>query len=268
MQKSKKIILLNIIFIFFSEICIGLTEKDSLQNELKPPFQGEIKVDSVNVRSDSTTTAPVICTLDRTQVVDVVQDSYDWYKIKLPKTASVYIKKNLVSIIDDSTIKVIKENVNIRLGPSEQTAIVGKVNKGTSLRVITSEGDWFKIEPPESAFGWVHKKFVLPFRAISAVPKEEKYPKDELMSQVSLEGILQPNTATDKKIASHRLIHKVSVPCSNPREKDCVEEKIYFLKGTRKALRTLNQRRVKVTGRIIGFSNYPIVQIDKIEPSE
>lgn len=131
-------------------------------------FTGEINEKSINVRVDATIGAAVACTLAKGELVEVISEAYDWYKIRLPKAAPSYIKKNLVKCINfDNTkpsgclnAKVTGSRVNIRLGPNESSWILGKVDKLTVVNILAAEGAWYKIEPVHQSYGWVNKKFV------------------------------------------------------------------------------------------------------------
>jgi hypothetical protein len=68
-----------------------------------------------------------------------------------------------------------------------------------------------------------------------------------------VEGKINPYGIVLWRKATHKLITS--------------ENKIYFLKGERKSLDSLNYHKVKVTGKLISLpsSKYPIIQIDIIE---
>lgn len=131
-------------------------------------FQGEVNADNINVRSDATVSADIICTVNKNEPVGVVLELYEWYKIRLPKNAPCYIKKNLVDCIDTvpatenqcKNAKVSKNRVNIRLRPNESSAIIGIVDKDEAINIVRGEGDWYRIEPLQNSFGWINKRFV------------------------------------------------------------------------------------------------------------
>ena len=231
------------------------------------PFTGQVNAGSINVRVDATVSAEVICTLAKGELVEVVWEAYDWYKIRLPKEAPSYIKKNLLECnnVDPDFAsqsqkflsgKVIKDRVNIRLGPAESAWILGKVDKGTVVSVIADKGDWYKIYPVYQSYGWVNKKFV---DKEVVLPKQQDLPVQaaadtaKLNGQLIVEGKVSPYGIVLWRKATHKLITS--------------ENKIYFLKGDRKSLDSLNYRKVKVTGKLISAaeSKYPIIQIDVIE---
>jgi len=130
------------------------------------PFTGELNSDSINVRSDSTINAAVICVLNKSEKIEVISEFFEWYKIRLPKNAPSYISKRFVACVDEApqTLcrngRVINNKVNVRLKPSESSAILAKLNKTDQVSILSEEKGWYKIEPVASSHGWVHKKFV------------------------------------------------------------------------------------------------------------
>lgn len=233
-------------------------------------FTGKVNANNINVRVDATTGAPVACTLDKGQPVEVVREAYDWYKIRLPKTAPSYIKKNLVECIDRVTspsepvkclnAKVIGEKVNIRLGPGEDSWIMGKADKLSVVNILEDQGTWYKIEPVHQSFGWVHKKFVdkavapaVPVAALASGSQTAALRPALPLQPVVVEGTVSPYGVVLWRQATHKLI--------------TAENKIYFLKSNRKGLDSLNYHRVKVTGKLITppDSKHPIIQVAVIE---
>ena len=226
-------------------------------------FTGQINTDDINVRVDATVSSTVVCALSKGQLVEVILEAYDWYKIHLPKAAPSYIKKNLVECINNtsakcSSAKVIGDRVNIRLCPSESSWILGKVDDSTVVNIIQDEGSWYKIEPVHKSYGWVNKKFIN--KEIVVLKEEEKLvtvlqpaipqPSDQLI----VEGTVSPYGVVLWRKATHKLVTTDS-------------KEIYFLKGNRKGLDGLNYHKVKVTGKLISPKNsrYPIIETAVIE---
>ncbi len=134
-------------------------------------FTGQINASGINVRVDATVGAEIICTLAKDELVEVTWEAYDWYKIRLPKEAPAYVKKNLLECNNTNadfgfqsskclSAKVIKDKVNIRLRPNESAWILGKIDKAMVVNIIADEEDWYKIHPVYQSYGWVNKKFV------------------------------------------------------------------------------------------------------------
>jgi uncharacterized protein YgiM (DUF1202 family) len=226
----------------------NLTERAS-SDQTPYLFQGEINADNINIRSDSTITSEVICRLNKDDIVDVSSELYDWYKIKLPKEASLFIKKEFVAIVNEKTAKVSKDNVNLRLRPDISAPILGKVNKDEAVNIIGDNGEWYKIEAVANSFGWVHKNFL---NKVDKKARIAKYNESLSKESIVIEGRIRAKTFT--RIATHKLISKDN-------------DKVYLLKGDTQELASLNNRMVKINGRLVdpAQKKYPIVEIEKIE---
>jgi uncharacterized protein YgiM (DUF1202 family) len=229
-------------------------------------FTGQINATGINVRADSTVGTEVICTLAKGELVEVVWEGYDWYKIRLPKEAPAYIKKNLLECNNVNanftsrsgqclSAKVIKDKVNIRLRPTESSWILGKADKGIVVNVVADEGGWYQIHPIYQSYGWVHKKFV---NKEVVVPEKKDVPLKAIVTakpsgQLVVEGKVIPYGIVLWRKATHKLITSGN--------------KIYFLNGDRKSLDSLNYHKVKVTGKLISPApaKYPIMRVDVIE---
>lgn len=233
-------------------------------------FSGQSSAAAINVRVDSTVGAEVICVLAKGEVVEVVREAYDWYKIRLPKTAPAYIKKELLECLalpadlvsspqKCLSAQVIKDRVNVRLKPTETSWILGKIAKSTVVNIVADEGDWYRIQPVYQCYGWVNKKFInkeivvlpaplaAPMTALVTAENKKVTPALTLTGKVSPYGIVLWRKATHKLITA--------------------DNKIYLLIGNRKSLDRLNGRQVKLTARAYGLATdkYPIVQIDELE---
>jgi uncharacterized protein YgiM (DUF1202 family) len=227
-------------------------------------FTGQINASGINVRVDSSVGAEVICILAKGELIEVVGEAYDWYKIRLPKEAPAYIKKNLLECNDVNadfalqsgkclSAKVIKDKVNIRLRPTESAWILGKVDKAMVVDIIADEEGWYKIHPVYQSYGWVNKKFVNKDVVVAQKQDTSIRITDtiKLLDQLIVEGKVSPYGIVLWRKATHKLITS--------------ENKIYLLKGNRKSLDSLNYRKVKVTGKLINLGAIPVIQIDTIE---
>jgi uncharacterized protein YgiM (DUF1202 family) len=132
-----------------------------------PLFIGVVIEDNVNVRADSTVSSQGISTVNKGVKLDIMRDSYDWYKVRLPASSSVFVRQDMLECVQFSDInkgcakaKVIRENVNARLSPDETAHIVGKLNRDESVTVVNEAKGWSRIRPTRNCFGWINKKFV------------------------------------------------------------------------------------------------------------
>jgi SH3-like domain-containing protein len=220
------------------------------------------------VRSDATVTSKVICTIGKDELVEVVKESYEWYQIKLPESAPSFIKKTLVTPIDEKTAKVNGDNVNIRLSPSESAPILGKAGMNEIISILDDKGGWYEIEPITNSFGWVHKKFVNKVAdtadnneaaKMTEAAKEKARVADLKPPQVEgenivVEGIIRPYGKVIKRLATHKIIAK--------------DNKVFLLKGNKENLDSLNYRKVRITGKLIhpdDRKKTTLIEIQKIE---
>jgi uncharacterized protein YgiM (DUF1202 family) len=234
------IIILSFIFLGFAQACF--------MKECKS-FQGEVNSDNINVRTDSTVSSELICKVNKGEILEIIKEQYDWYKIKLPKTAPLFIKRSLLAFTDDKTAKVLKSNVNLRLRPDDSSPILGKLSAETVLSVLDDKKDWCRIEPVDNSFGWIHKNFV---NKIADAPKqkEEDKPTEKspsLAESITIEGMISPKTIKHK--ASHKIITE--------------NDSVFALKGNEAELDSFNYRKARVSGRLRQGTR--IVEIEKIE---
>ncbi|MDD3344986.1 MAG: SH3 domain-containing protein [Candidatus Omnitrophica bacterium] len=228
-------------------------------------FTGQINAERVNVRADATVGSPVACVLDKGDLVEVLSEAHGWYKIRMPKKADSYIKKELVECIDKtpgecSSGKVTGNRVNVRVSPNLSSWIAGKVDKATAVNIRGEENGWYKIEPVYQSYAWINNRFVdkeivVLEKAANGCPVSPAQGAGDALSKPSLpvfEGVVMPYGVVLWRKATHKLITD--------------DKKIYLLKGNKKNLNDLNYRRVKVSGRPTGEGGrYPVIEVDIVE---
>lgn len=229
------------------------------------PFKAEVIKDSINVRSDATVSSEIVCTVEKGAYLEVTAETYDWYKVKLPKYAPSFIKDNLVSPMEVKPNRVIKDRVNIRLRPNESSPILSKANKDEIIWIISADNGWYKIEPLDNSFGWANKiflnKVILPKETAQSkftqTGKEEQAASKKVppppVDAITIEGIIKPQGKFFNRIGTHKLVTQ--------------ENQIFLLKGDKKNLDSLNYRKLKVSGRLVGTGKqkYQIIEITRIE---
>ncbi|HAM71829.1 MAG TPA: hypothetical protein DCM86_09320 [Verrucomicrobiales bacterium] len=120
------------------------------------------KQDHVNVRSRPDTESDVVTHLKKHEMVTVVEEVFHkkagpgeptrWAKIAWPSEVPVWVYADFVDH-SGSAVKVAK--VNLRSGPGENFAVVGTLQKGTSIKKLDAKGDWWKIEAPEGCHAYI-----------------------------------------------------------------------------------------------------------------
>ncbi|MBI4708574.1 MAG: SH3 domain-containing protein [Candidatus Omnitrophica bacterium] len=232
------------------------------------PFIGQSESENVNLRTDATINSQVICTLSKNEQIEVISESFEWYKIRLPNNAPSFVKKNLTECIGQKpaispeekteckTAKITKNRVNIRLAPNETAPILGVSLNNEAVNIISEEQGWYKIEPIPNSFGWVHKKFISKIEIKKEEPKPEEPKKVEADVQenlINLEGIIKPYGRFFKRSATHKII--------------TADNKIFLLKADKKILNAANQQKVKIKGRLVEDikEKYPVIEVTGLE---
>ncbi|MFH1441546.1 MAG: SH3 domain-containing protein [Candidatus Omnitrophota bacterium] len=244
---SKKLPLILIIFILL-QVCFA-------QESIKILFYGVINSNNINLRSDSNTSSQIICKINKNTPLEIIQEKYDWYKIKLPKIVPLYVRKDLITLIDKETAKASKDNINIRLEPNESCPILGQIRKNEIITILGDSNGWYKIEPVDNSFGWIHKKFVDRIAKDNAPMTAPIVPAKDICKEGSiiLEGTIQPYGKVINRIATHKLVTK--------------NFKIFLLKGNPSNLNTLIYHNVQITGEEIipKKEKYPVIEIIRME---
>jgi len=64
-------------------------------------------------------------------------------------------------------------NVNVRIGPSTEAAIVGKIeNRGTQIEIISKNDNWYYIQYDGIRKGWIYAEYVTPFQVEESAPED------------------------------------------------------------------------------------------------
>lgn len=142
---------LFLIFGLFSLICIRAGAQESTAETI-----GE----NINVRSDSTLMSQPLCTLAKGTHIDIVQEKFDWYKIRLPQSFKAYVATKYIDVIGTKKGKVNATTLNLRLAPSTDAPVIGKAQANDAVQIIGKEGDWYKLSAYPYGTGWINKKFV------------------------------------------------------------------------------------------------------------
>lgn len=266
------------------------------------PFIGEITADEINIRADSTSGSPSLAKADKGLLLEVTGESYDWYKIRLPRNVPCFVKKEFVGMLGPDAGVITDDNVNIRFSSSESALIIGRADKNEPVVILGEENGWFKIIPVSKSFGWVHKKFVgksnvqalPPAGTAPAVPAEAP-PAENALSQA------EPAAAPDVKPIELKVSAVIpenpessvlpEAPAPDETAKNSVtltglvksygkvlnrrsshklitkDNRVFLLKDGPAALKEMVLHTVRVTGRIVSLpkTKFPVIEVEKID---
>jgi uncharacterized protein YgiM (DUF1202 family) len=150
------------------------------------PEPGVAKQNNVNVRGQASINSEVVAHLKKNDPVTVLEEitlkkpkqdePSRWYKIALPSSVGVWVNANYIDTANN-TVKATR--LNMRGGPGENYSILGRIEKGTTVKPLDTKNGWIKIEPPTNSFAFVAAHLIerQPAAAIAATaPKPETTP--------------------------------------------------------------------------------------------
>ena len=120
----------------------------------------EVTENEVHIRVDSTIQSDSLGFLSQGDLVEVVGEKFNWYRVVLPKETPCYVVSRLIEVLSEEKIRISATNVNLRYQPSLEAPVIGKASKNEIFSLIESSGEWLKIKNNSKAKGWVHKKFL------------------------------------------------------------------------------------------------------------
>ncbi len=135
-------------------------------------FLGRIIKDDVAIRSGYSENFNSVLFLNKDDFVVICGKNFSWYKVMLPPDADCYLCADFVEETGKTTGFIKANKLNIRGGPDTKFGIVGHLKKDDEVVIKKREGGWYKILPPETAYGWIYKDYV--FNAGSAQAFLEK----------------------------------------------------------------------------------------------
>ncbi len=111
---------------------------------------------SVNVRTGASTKYKSIDKLKRGKVVKVLSSKNGWYKIQLSSNKTGWSSKKYLT----TTNATVKSGVNVRSGASKKYKVIDKLSKGEKVKVLSTSGDWHKVQFDGDEIGWSHEDYI------------------------------------------------------------------------------------------------------------
>lgn len=245
------------------------------------PYLGNITADLVHIRAGQSTAFESLGQLDTGEKVVVVGKKYSWYKIKLPLRAQCYISVKFIQKRGDNIGSVTGNPVNLRAGPGEDFAIIGKLPRETLVRLKGKTESWYRIEPVEGSFGWVSAQFVAYESKNVPSPRIVADPTRNIYKQKQIQKVLEPVKKVKEKAGPKQKdgiisvvgrledLGRIYLGYKDIRHKLVVDGKIvYLLEGNHVILDSMVTQRVNIIGKIKDYPRdpfqYPVLLIKKI----
>lgn len=132
---------------------------------------------NINVRGKASFNGEVIAKLQNGDAVTVIEqvilskpkagEPSQWAKIAYPASAHVWVHNSYIT--PEKTVK--PKKLNIRTGAGENYSVVGTLEQGTTVKEISTKGNWTEIEAPADAFAFVAAKFIQQDANSATVPQ-------------------------------------------------------------------------------------------------
>jgi N-acetylmuramoyl-L-alanine amidase len=133
----------------------------------------KVTADSVNVRKLATTDAIVVGKVNTGDVVEVVEVTDKWKKIRFGSDYA-WVYGIFLKAVSQNTVMTNGQGINIRSGPSTNDSIVVCLDKGAKLTVLDKSNDWTKIKTVSGMIGWVYSPLVSPYSQIKSTTKTSR----------------------------------------------------------------------------------------------
>jgi uncharacterized protein YgiM (DUF1202 family) len=158
---------------------------------------------NINVRGKASFNGEVITKLQNGDAVTVIEqvilskpkvgEPSQWAKIAFPATAHVWVHSSYLNA--DKTVK--PKKLNIRTGAGENYSVVGTLEQGTTVKEISTKGNWTEIEAPADAFAFVAATFIHQDPSAATVPQVVSIQAPEATPTAVTTDPLLANTTTD-----------------------------------------------------------------------
>jgi len=130
------------------------------------PGSATVNGTRVNLRARSTIMSEVLGQFKKGETVTVLEqvenkwakgrDPKQWARIALPADKACWV---FAAFVNSSNV-VTASRLNLRGGAGENYSILGRLPKGTTVKPVTTKGEWMQIEPPEVATAYVAAMFL------------------------------------------------------------------------------------------------------------
>lgn len=132
-------------------------------SENKTLKKGKI-IKETPVRIDSTILARKLGRVSKNETVEIVNQKYNWYKIRLPIYFTGYVYSSYIEVKNRDAGFVNASNLNIRSKPTLNSDVIGKLNENDKVMIKGKNKEWIKIQAYPYSFGWVHQEYVKPIK--------------------------------------------------------------------------------------------------------
>ena len=145
--------------------------------------EGQVyNTNSLNIRITTSTNANIIGSYSGGTKIKILGKVGDWYQVK-SSAGYGFVHKDYVKILSNNTnnnnnnngggnnveaptqyqigkVANLSTSLNIRKSPSTSASIITSLSKGTEVKVVGTEGEWYKVYSPSFGYGYAHKNYI------------------------------------------------------------------------------------------------------------
>lgn len=121
---------------------------------------GIIKATELNVRQNSNVYSGILCSIPGGTKVTILDSKDGWHKVSYYGVTG-WIYSGYVSLSEVATEGYLTgDYVNIRSMPNTSARVIGNLNKGAKVGIITAENGWTKVSLSDGRIGWIYSTYI------------------------------------------------------------------------------------------------------------
>jgi uncharacterized protein YgiM (DUF1202 family) len=142
----------------FSMAAVAQAAEPAKGGDPVPPFRGKITASNVNIRMSAGRDGTIVRVAREGESLLVVGKEGAWYRIVPPENAWAWISSSAVKKTEGDT--VVGRDTVLRQDARNNATEIGKVDKGTPVKILAEKVDWYKIQAPRWVPMYVHDEYV------------------------------------------------------------------------------------------------------------
>jgi len=182
------------------------------------PGPAQVSVKSLTARGQAGLKGEVVAHLKQGDTVTVLSqinlekhkanEPAQWAQITYPSSAHVWV---FAKYVDKANNTVQAKKINLRGGPGENYSILGTIERGTTVNIIRTKGEWMEIEPPANAYAFVAAMYLT--QAAPATPTTVAEQQPPAAAQPAAPPVAAaPPPPTDRIVSHEGVVGPVMSP--------------------------------------------------------
>ncbi|MBD3246950.1 MAG: SH3 domain-containing protein [Candidatus Omnitrophica bacterium] len=170
-----------------------------------------IRGSKINIRTDSTVQSQSLGYADQGDIVQVLEQNYQWMKVRLPRRFSCYVASDYVKRIGKNRGEVTADTLNLRAAPRRASPRVGQIHQNDQVYILTSTDGWYEIKGYPYMWGWIHEQFLEKIETSAEETAAEKSPQPPKPSHPA-------QTSPEETAALDEIISRLKEPDMNKKK--------------------------------------------------